>query len=79
MAAISIILTLVSLFTFWLVVPMFVLPPLGFFLGWKAYRAGKAGNPRRKGLARFISLLPMLAAVAAFVLEFYVMTTMYRA
>jgi len=75
MAALSLVLTALSVFTFWLVVPMFILPPLAFFFGYKSY---KRKAPQR-GLARLLSLVPMVLAVAAFVLELTVMNTGYRA
>ena len=74
MAALSLFLTVLSAFTFWLVIPLFLLPPLAFFFGYKSY---KRKAPQR-GLARLLSLVPMVLAVAAFVLELTVMNTEYR-
>jgi hypothetical protein len=78
MAALSILVTVVSLFTFWLVVPMLVLPPLAFFLGLKSYRASKLENATPSSLSEFLSLAPMVLAVAALLFEIYAITTMYR-
>ena len=78
MAAISLLLTVISLFTYWLVMPMLVLPPIAFFLGLKSYRTDRARNLSATKLSKLISLLPMAAAVGAFTFEFYVMNTLYR-
>jgi hypothetical protein len=78
MAAISLLLTVISLFTFWLVIPMLVLPPLAFFLGLKSYRTEKARKLSATSLSKLVSLFPMVAAAVAFIFEFYVMNTQYR-
>lgn len=79
MAALSLIFTVVSLFTFWLVVPMFVLPPLAFVFGYKAYRAKRASIMPLSRAAWFWSIMPMALAVAAFFFEMYVFGAGYRA
>lgn len=78
MAAVSFLLTLMSLYTFFLVLPMLVLPPLAFFLGLMSYKADKVKNPTLTGLPKLVSLFPMAASVAAFLYEFYIMNTRYR-
>ena len=75
MAVLSLALTVLSFFTFWLVIPMFVLPPLAFYCGYKAYKK----NAPQRGARRLVAMGPMLLAVAAFVLELTVMNTGYRA
>jgi hypothetical protein len=77
MAAISLLLTVMSLFTYWLVIPMLVLPPLAFLLGLKSYRTVTAKS-LSTSLSKLISLFPMVAAVMAFLFEFYVMNMLYR-
>ncbi|WP_394781615.1 hypothetical protein [Undibacterium sp.] len=79
MAALSVILSVISLFTFWLVIPMFVLPPLAFFLGYKAHKAKQARIFQTSRAKKFLSLLPMVFAIAAFFLELYAINTGYRA
>ncbi len=82
MAALSLVLTALSAFTFWLVIPLFVLPPLAFFFGYKAHKANKANWAKTLQTSRIktlLSVLPMVLAVAAFFLELYFMNTAYRA
>ena len=79
MVALSLLLTVISLFTFWLVVPLFLLPPLAFFCGYKAYATRRRQAPRPGLLANILWLMPMALAVVAFVFELYIMNTEYRA
>ncbi|MQA20215.1 hypothetical protein [Rugamonas rivuli] len=79
MAVLSLVLTALSVLTFWLVVPLFVLPPLAFFLGYKAYKARRAKLVPAGRFGQLLSVLPMALAVAAFCLELYVMNVGYRA
>ncbi|MFZ6647875.1 hypothetical protein ACO0LO_19275 [Undibacterium sp. TJN25] len=81
MAALSLVLTALSAFTFWLVIPLFVLPPLAFFFGYKAHKANKtkwAQTLQTSRITKLLSILPMVLAVAAFFLELYFMNTAYR-
>lgn len=78
MIALSLLLTVISLFTFWLVVPLFVLPPLAFCCGYKAYVAWRGQAIQPVVTEKLLWMAPMLLAVAAFVFELYVMNTEYR-
>lgn len=75
MAALSLCLTLVSAFTFWLVVPMFVLPPVAFYCGYRAWRARRPAGT----IGTILALLPMVLAAIALPLELYMMNAGYRA
>ncbi len=78
MAAISIALSLLSVLTIWLVIPIFILPPLAFYFGLKAHRRFQANNPTPTSLAEFLSLAPIFLSVAAFLFGVYLITTGYR-
>lgn len=78
MAVASILLSVLSLYTFWLVLPMFVLPPIAFCLGLLSHRANRAKNRMPTKLAVAFSMFPMLLSVAAFWFEIYLMATEYR-
>ncbi len=79
MAVISVFISLLSIATLWLIIPIFILPPLAFFIGLKAHRRFKADNPTPSSLAEFLSLAPMFFAIAAFVFDFYILATGYKA
>jgi hypothetical protein len=80
-AAISVICTLLSYPTMFLMVTIFILPPLGFFFGLKSYRQ-RLRAQTQMGLGepnRCIAAMPMLFAAASFFLQIYAVNTMYRA
>lgn len=79
MAFLSLFLTGLSLLTFWLVIPMFVLPPLAYYVGYKAYKGHDGARRPTSLLRRALSAMPMVLAVAAFVFELVVMNTGYQA
>jgi len=79
MAFLSIFLTGLSLLTFWLVIPMFLLPPLAFYVGYKAYKGHDGARQSASRIRRALSALPMVLAIAAFVFELVVMNTGYQA
>ena len=70
MAALSLLLSVMSVLTLWLIIPVFVLPPLAFFIGYKAYRASRS--------RKLLSCVPMAVAVAAFFLDVYILSVGYR-
>jgi hypothetical protein len=79
MALLSLVFTLLSVFTFWLVIPLFILPPLGAYCGYRFYRM-QTQLHRPIGLFRkLLYMAPLLLAIAAFPLELYVLNTEYRA
>jgi uncharacterized membrane protein len=78
MALLSLALTLLSALTFWLAIPIFILPPLGAYAGYRAYRARRQQHPRMRRTQKLVSKLPMLLAIVAMPLELYVLNTGYR-
>jgi uncharacterized membrane protein len=78
MALLSLALTLLSALTFWLAIPIFILPPLGAYAGYRAYRARRQQHPRMPRTQKLVWMLPMLLAIVAMPLELYVLNTGYR-
>lgn len=78
MALLSLALTLLSALTFWLAIPIFILPPLGAYAGYQAYRTRRQQQPRMSGTRKLVWLLPMLLATVAMPLELYVLNAGYR-
>ena len=79
MALLSLALTLLSALTFWLAIPIFILPPLGAYAGYRAYRTRRQQQPRMRRTRKLVWLLPMLLAIVAMPLELYVLNVGYRA
>jgi len=79
MALLSLALTLLSALTFWLAIPIFILPPLGAYAGYRAYRTRRQQEPRMSRTRKLVWLLPMLLAIVAMPLELYVLNAGYRA
>jgi len=79
MALISLALTLLSALTFWLAIPIFILPPLGAYAGYRAYRTRRQQEPRMNRSRKLLWMLPMLLAIVAMPLELYVLNAGYRA
>lgn len=78
MALLSLVLTLLSALTFWLAIPIFILPPLAAYAGYRAYRTRRQRHPRMSRVQKFVWMLPMLLAIVALPLELYVLNTGYR-
>ena len=78
MALLSLALTLLSALTFWLAIPIFILPPLGAYAGYRAYRMRRQQEPRMRRTRKLVWLLPMLLAIVAMPLELYVLNAGYR-
>ena len=78
MALLSLALTLLSALTFWLAIPIFILPPLGAYAGYRAYRTRRQQQPRMRRTRRLVWMLPMLLAIVAMPLELYVLNAGYR-
>ena len=79
MALLSLALTLLSALTFWLAIPIFILPPLGAYAGYRAYRTRRQQEPRMSRIRKLVWMLPMLLAIVAMPLELYVLNAGYRA
>ena len=79
MALLSLALTLLSASTFWLAIPIFILPPLGAYAGYRAYRTRRQQQPRMSRTRKLVWMLPMLLAIVAMPLELYVLNAGYRA
>ena len=78
MALLSLALTLLSALTFWLAIPIFILPPLGAYAGYRAYRTRRQQEPRMSWIRKLVWMLPMLLAIVAMPLELYVLNASYR-
>ena len=78
MALLSLALTLLSALTFWLAIPIFILPPLGAYAGYRAYRTRRQQQPRMRRTQKLVWMLPMLLAIVAMPLELYVLNAGYR-
>ena len=79
MYALSLALSILTFFTAWLMLPVLILPPLAFYVGYKAYKARRR-RPGPYSLAgKLLSIFPMAFAVATFVLLFYMINTGYNA
>lgn len=78
MALLSLGLTLLSALTFWLAIPIFILPPLGAYAGYRAYRTRRQQQPRMSRTRTLVWMLPMLLAIVAMPLELYVLNAGYR-
>ena len=78
MALLSLALTLLSALTFWLAIPIFILPPLGAYAGYRGYRTRRQQEPRMSRIRKLVWMLPMLLAIVAMPLELYVLNAGYR-
>jgi hypothetical protein len=79
MYALSLFLSIMTFFTLWLMIPVFIFPPLAFYVGYKAYQAHRRrpGPYSRSGM--LVSMIPMAVAVAVFVLAFIIINIGYNA
>lgn len=75
----SLALTALTVLTAWLLIPVFVLPPLAFYYGYQGYRRRHDGRARTSIGAKLLSSIPMLLAAAVFCLGIFLITTQYRA
>jgi Zn-dependent protease with chaperone function len=78
-ATASILCTLVSYPTLVFMVTIFILPPLGFYFGVKAYAQGRREDRHRRTRDRLLSAFPMLFAGASFLLQLYMVNHLYQA
>lgn len=76
----SILLSLLSLPLLWLVLPIFVMPPLAFYLGWIGFKRAVLQAPEPVGtFMTVLYALPMALAIAVLVTELWIMNTGYKA
>ncbi|MDR0215378.1 MAG: hypothetical protein LBJ15_15405 [Comamonas sp.] len=76
----SILLSLLSLPLLWLVLPIFVMPPLAFYLGWVGFKRAVLQAPESVGtFTAMLYALPMALAIAVLVAELWIMNTGYKA
>jgi hypothetical protein len=78
MAAISLLLSMLGLFTIFLVIPIFILQPIATILGFKSYREFVRRNPNAAFVSRAIAALPLIIAIAVFVFGFWLLSTQYN-
>lgn len=79
MAALSLLLTILSFFTFWLIIPSFILLALACWCGCKAYAARRQRHVLAGGLRRLLWAVPVVLPVAAFAFQMVLLTTQYKA
>ncbi len=79
MAALSLLCSLLTVWTSWLVLPLFVFGPLAIYLGWKSYKQASAHLPRMKPERRLVALAPMLIGIAAIPGALVFLNATYRA
>lgn len=79
LAKASILCTLLSIPVIWMLVTVFVLPPIGFVLGVRSYRKYKREltNPQDRNL--LVAAFPMGLAAVVFALEYWFLGATYRA
>jgi len=75
----SLLLSFLTLITFALVLPLFVLPPIAAWLGWSFYRQGARNGACVSLPGKLTHLLPLLAAIASFAWGMWMMATQYNA
>jgi hypothetical protein len=79
MYALSLALSVLTVFTAWMMITVFILPPLAFYYGYKAYQARRR-KPGPFGItAKLVAVLPMAFSVAIFVLVMLAINTGYKA
>jgi len=79
MYALSLALSVLSLLTVWMMVTVFILPPLAFYTGYKAYQARRRRPGPRSVIRTLVSALPMVLSVAVFALILTMINTGYQA
>ncbi|MFP5390651.1 MAG: hypothetical protein ACLGI6_03765 [Gammaproteobacteria bacterium] len=78
-AVLSLLCSFLTILLLWLMLPLFVLPPLGIFFAFKFYRHRIRHKPGRMMLARLLALALAGIAVASFVTAAQLISTGYRA
>ena len=75
----SVVCTLLTVPTFFLMVTVILFPMLGLYFGCLSYSAHLQDNPNASSLKKFRAALPMVFAIATFLLGGALITTTYRA
>jgi hypothetical protein len=78
-AVTSVACTLVSVPTMFLVVKIFIIPGLGLFFGWKAYRQYMREHPMPESQNRAAASLPMIFASLVLIAEVVFIDSTYQA
>ncbi len=63
MAVLSLLCSIAMVFTVWLILPIFLLGPLGIYFGWKSYRQVSTRTPAPGPGRRLLALTPLLLAI----------------
>ena len=79
MAVLSLLCSVALVFTVWLILPIFILGPLGIYFGWKSFRQASARRPTPSTGRRLLALAPMLLAIVTMVGMIAVVNVGYRA
>lgn len=79
MAALSLLCSFAMVFTVWLILPIFILGPLGVYFGWKSFRHASMRLPTPSPGRRLLALGPMLLAIVTMVGMIAVVNVGYRA
>lgn len=75
----SLALTALTVLTAWLLIPVFILPPLAFYYGYQGYRRRRDGRTHASVGAKILWSIPMLLAAAVFCFGIFLITTQYQA
>jgi heme/copper-type cytochrome/quinol oxidase subunit 2 len=75
MATISLLLSAVSYYTFWMGLPVFIFPPLAFYFGFRSYRNAKRDNAASSVPQRIVWAIPALVALYLFVYEWHLLNS----
>lgn len=78
MYALSLFLSILTFFTRWLMIPVFIFPPLAFYVGYKAYQARRRRPGPYSRLGLLAAMIPMAVAIAVFVLALSIINTGYN-
>jgi len=79
MAVLSLLCSLLTVWTGWLLLPMFVFGPLAIYLGWKSYKQARARAPLMGAGRRVLALMPMLIGITAIPGALAFLNVTYRA
>jgi len=79
MAILSLLFSVLTIWTGWLLLPMFLFGPLAIYLGWKSYKQTRTRTPLMGPGRRLLALAPMLIAIAAIPGAFVFLNATYRA
>ena len=78
-AFVSLFLSALTVMLVWLILPVFVLPPIAAWLGWRVFRQSKCQHGGTFLICKLAHLVPLTAAVAVFAWGMWLIQTGYRA